>query len=289
MPRKTLKIACLNITIHPNPTPEKYVELFEMLLNPEISYINYHGKHSGFLKNDIKAIENNNLINGFTGTIVTFTDIDPKKPFIDIAEKELVLDENNEPIPQLKPHIKPDGKEHAYVFLPEYHRMIFDCEKISPKSMFKIMTGLATNIDSNGIIFNLEQSSDTVELIKSMPLLSRLTIRVSLPNGDSLRKTIQDKIDDYSKRNIHKAEIRYDAIPKTGIVNDDNTIDWIDMSTSYGDTTAIGKDINGKKQILSTLDSPLVEKSELVPQIGDRNNLIQRAIVLAKKLSIKLK
>jgi hypothetical protein len=180
-----------------------------------------------------------------------------------LEKKEPLLDETGKPIPQLDKNIKPDYKEHPFAFFPQEHRLIFET-KIRPNAMLKLIQGLVNNINfSDTVTLILEQVRETIELIKGLRSIEKLNIQVSLPNGDSFRETIMKKIEDTKNRNIHKTSFQYTSIPKTGIVLDDDTIDWIDLSASYGSTTATGKMLDNKKKTISTMNKPLTEKVEI--------------------------
>lgn len=254
---KQLKLSVLNIVLHPH-TQKKYIELLKKSFSCKKS-IQIRGQYYGL---PMPIIEINNDEKYIIGKFYRYTEIDKNKPWLDIDKASLIVDDDGNAIPQIDDSKKPNSTEIFFIFSIKHHRLVYESNLISPRSIKKFFDNLFSQvkfdtIKNSDITINIEQSHESIEEILKMYSINELSIKIHKPNPDdiaSMEDTIQTLLnnaqaEEYSTKNrtiTPTQEIKQKMI----------------VAKSNGSVFAKGKTIDGKSISESTDEHPLIETKE---------------------------
>lgn len=258
---KKLNLSVLNIVLHPH-THNKYIELLKEAFSCAKS-IKIRGQYYG-LPISIKEI---NEEEGYIlGKFYRYTEIDKSKPWLDVNNASLILDDDGKAIPQVDDSKKPNSTEIFFVFLIRNHRLVYESNLISPNSIKDFFTNLFsqikfTSIKNNEITINIEQSHESIEEILKMYTINDLIIKIHKPNPDDI-SSMEDRIQTLLN-NVQADEYKEEYTTKNKtIVPDKDIKQKMLVAKSNGSVYAKGISIDGKIIKESTDEHPLIETKE---------------------------
>jgi hypothetical protein len=258
---KSLKLSALNIVLDPH-TPEKYLELFDKSFSSNKS-IKIWGQYYGFPSRIERVVdEDGDVI--LQGKFYRYTEIDTSKPWLDVSESRLLVDDHGNAIAQIDEYKKPNSVEIFFIFIAKHHRLVFDASKISHNSMKTFMENLFRQsvfdtIRPEDIAITIEQSDESIDEIINMYHISKLEININKPNPDdfgdvSLEQSVKSRL-----VNMNSDSLKEEYKSKNeSITPDERTMQLMKVSQSNGHVYAKGKNINGKSIEESTREHPLI-------------------------------
>lgn len=258
--KRTIQAGVLNIKTHPH-SPEGYINLFQKAYELEIL-----GKIRGSDWGVIGTINENKSDYGYHvlyGTIYKFLNIDPKSTWLDLKTRIPLNTDKEDVAPVIPDHLKPNLKEIRYVFYPQKHRLCFDTENISPRSIKSLMESIFSRqvlIDDFGMVnIEIESTYDVFRKIISIPQITSLEIMMTRPNADELAEEEQRVLDRIINQNIRRHEQISSTTDKEGIRPDEDTKALMKIALSNGRIIAKGYESESKKVVYSTEEHPVTE------------------------------
>jgi hypothetical protein len=203
------------------------------------------------------------------GEFYRFLQIDPKKAWLDLRSREVIVDDRGKPIPQVDNYRKPNTREVAFVFNLKHHRLFYDAKAITPGNMKRLLDGLFKEpniIKKYGTVdVEIESSREVIERILKIPSLTKLEISFTRPNGDDVSEQRARFLDRLEKQGIRRIE-QVATSPKTeGIKPDIETIALMDLAVSNGKVNAVG--YAGEERVEeSTVPHPLIIRENYVEE-----------------------
>ena len=263
---KVLKAAVLNIVIHENHSPEKYISLFKTAYKKRIK-AHMRGDYYGIL-GWLSAYSKTNNSKALYGLVWRFTEINPDLPILDIDTLEKV----NENPPIIPDKYKYNAKDIYFYFDSTTHRLYFDA-KISPNSIAKFFYGIFANEyikDKFGVIdVTIEQSSEGLIKLKKIPFLEKIEIYIKRPNPDDLEDFESELFKEWEEENIQSSKQEYKSIKNKSIKPSKKTNTLMRLAKSNGYVWARGKDERGVPVEVSTEDHPYVKRVKYDPDLSD--------------------
>ena len=258
-----MTIGAINIKIHPH-TPEKYVDLFEDLLE-----LKRRTKIRGDVYGSISRfnyIDPKNKILGLKGYIFKYLNIDPNEPWFDVENEKVVDCATMQGVEVLKT-VKPHFSFFMYYFIPRYHRLFFttyhNSKSISPNSIAKFFTNMFYHpdlIEKYGEVdVIIEPSIDGLEKIFAINTIERLELVISKPNPDDHEEAEGKLLRRLRNINARSLKEEYVSERKESIKPDEELLVLSKIAASNGYVYASGKDVDGKSVEESTLQHPLQE------------------------------
>lgn len=264
---KKIEIGVINITTHPH-SPERYVELFYDTIKAK-RIASYRGAESIML-GSFGKIGERDAIDGLWGNLYLFVEIDRTAPVLDMEAGEPIISQDGEitfPVPE---KLKPNLKFIEFVFFPKGHRLFFNMttvprrneqtRNISANALAKSLEGLFYSEflhkkygDVNVIA---EKSVDLVDAILKIKHLTKLSISMSLPNGDDVSKQKKRVLDRLKQEKAKKYQVQITGDKDDGLKPSDETKAIMEIATSNGKISAEGYDVTGKVSV-STSDYPV--------------------------------
>lgn len=265
--KRTINLAVLNIKTQPHTT-EKYLELFETTFK-----LRQPGKIRGDDWGMIGTLYNSRDESGpgiLFGEIYKFLNIDPRGEWLDLNQGIPINADEEDAIPPVPEHMKPNLRKIEFIFYPDLHRLCFETKFISPGSLRKLMNILLSHpfiMDRFGEVdISLETTREAIQMILQIPRLTQLDIDVTLPNDDVLSDLSEKIYDRLKNQNVRRIDQTVTSTDDEGIKPDEETKAFMDIARSNGRVRAKGYE--GKEIIeRSTEDHPLRKKYYYNPEI----------------------
>ncbi|WP_285908091.1 DUF4747 family protein [Pseudodesulfovibrio pelocollis] len=263
---KKMEVAVLNIVTHPH-SPEGYASL--ML---DAFALKHPTKYLGteqFILNKPVPINRDEPLEGFSGFLHKFTEIDLRAAWMDLEKLEAVESEDGEPVVNIPEAMKPNCKTAPYVFLPKGHRFFFPTahtennEKItfSPARVAKALANLFAHESIREkygeVTVTVESSEQSIEEILSIPALTKLIVDVTLPNPDDNDGDEAEALRRMQEQHARKVHTAWTGTKDDGIKPDADTRGFMKLSLSNGYVKAEGYDAERQKVTKKTSEHPV--------------------------------
>uniref|UniRef100_UPI003F802A65 DUF4747 family protein n=1 Tax=Xanthomonas sp. 0924 TaxID=2835534 RepID=UPI003F802A65 len=260
---RVVPISVLNIAMHAPHSPEGYVSLMTHLFS--LQKIITIRTITGALLGSMEPIHPSKPINGITGEILQFTNIDPTEPWFDLNSREEASDKDVRKI-VIPEHLKPNLARFAYVFYPEGHRLYVQTRSknrtIGIKTVKSFIEALLVDprmSEFPRIEVTVVPDKDTVKAIFRIKHLTKLDMTIVRPNADELDEAEQRVLDRLARQNANKMEIILQTDPSGSLNPDADTKTLAGIASTNGKVVGRGKDSMGRSVELSTADHPLQE------------------------------
>ena len=261
MARQTsFTVGVINITVHPH-SPEKYVSLFRDAFteNPPQPFP-YRGNELVAVK--VLSSKDDKDFKYIQGIIYKFTQIRDKDWYD--AQKGIPL-ENEEDKPNIDiKRIFPNLTVTYFCFIPQGHRFFiitkykdFNISILYFAKTLKKLLNRGYLIEKYGDVnVSIETDKKSIEEILQMDTLSRLTIRISLPNDDDVSYLEQEIVNRLKRQNSIKIDEILVAGKGKSIIPDGITKGFMNLALSNG--YIIAKGIENDTHITKkSLDNPI--------------------------------
>ncbi len=261
----TYSIGVINITVQPH-SPEKYMSLFRNAFSetPPTPWL-YHGNDLIVLKAiHFEEDEENPYIHGI---VYRFTKI-REGDWYDATKGIPLENDADKPKIDLK-HLFPNLTGTEFCFMPKGHRLFLVTQhkksSISLAYFAKALHGLLNRdhlVDEYGPVdISVETDVKTIESIMSMDILSRLIIRVNMPNNDDISELKQKYIERLKNQNGRTHDERLTAEKGKTLVPDDETKAHMQLALSNGFIQATGYENDVRVEKKSS-EMPIVYKEQ---------------------------
>lgn len=256
---KKVEVGALNIKVQPHP-PGIYVAIFEFLKDEGIIG-GIYGDARGMIGSFAAVDEDENI---YSGEILRFTNIDPRKPWLNLQTRKAIVTNDGKPIPQVDGDKRPNYRPSTFAFIPKHHRFFFNTSEISPRSakkMLEIMFSHSSCISRFGHIdVELETSHEAIDKILKIQALKSIEIKITRPNADS----VESERGRFNKRMEDQGIRTYEVNLSTGrgggtIKPDDGTKELMRVANSEGSVRGRGYDSDDRPILVSTEKHPLIE------------------------------
>lgn len=273
---RKMRLGALNIILQPH-SPELYINLFRKLYALKRA-VKYYGEKGGALAY-FKNFDERNP-NVFYGELYTFTNIDPRRPWLDGINLAPLTNENGDPVPQVSEDLKPNLRRTFFIFYPDFHRLVFDARSISPQSACKLLSGLLSieeiTQEFGPVEVIVESSTDAIERILRIPTLSKLTIKTVRPNPDEIAgpEAEADVYQRMEEQGLYKHEQIMTSRRGESINPNRETKRLMMVSVSNGEVKAEGYTNDDKKIVESTNPHPNILTAFYDPDVDSFLNMM---------------
>lgn len=266
---KKIEISALNIKLQPHK-PELYVALLrdtfklQQVTCMRSDYYGVLGTHF--------VINKGNPLDGYTGYISKFLQIDPEKPWFNTKnnKKAEQVDVNEVNIPD---HLKPNMENFRYVFYPVGHRLFFetssDGNTVGPSIVLKFFKSLFEHekiVKKYGeVTVILEPSVESLKEIFSIHTLKRLDMTITKPNPDDPFENFEHTC--YERMNAENADVYETGLKGIDLAPSDETKMLARVAASNGVVKGEGSDFEGTPVKRSTKEHPLRKRYYYDPDI----------------------
>lgn len=255
---RTLIVCALNLSANPHPDG-----VYISLLRQSARYI-VRARANDYSKiTTPRKYEADDL---YTGRILVWTEIDLKKPWLDLNSEETLSPALKKSI-AIPPSAKPNFRVFNYVFSEKKHLLYFESvnefgETLGPHTAKTIFTSLLSRelhgLDSPEVEVTVMPQSGVVERILAIPRLRKLYIRVTLPNPDSgspaARRRVFARLEEAKARQLEEEYTR--SAEADHLVATKEIRETAEVAAENGFVRGEGRDANGKKLEIATDRNP---------------------------------
>lgn len=277
---RKIAVGAINIAVHPHPTPNIYVELFNDAFNLKKAF---RARGDQYLCiNSIEPKNPDNMLDGLYGNIGRFTNINLELPWYNITtNKEAEEDELKEiSIPE---KLKPNYIRFRYMFSPIEHILVFEHyaeSTLSPNILKSFLDRLFAQDDIASKYGEIEVSiiSDEEKLMEILNLhqLTHLEIILKRPNPDGLGSYDEEILERLNSQHAKKAVISYDAIAGQSLEPDETTKRTAFVAAQNGEVHGKGKNEMGQSIQISTAHHPKIESTYYDPDLISRSDIFMQ-------------
>lgn len=270
MPRlKRLQTSALNVKLFKEPSPAKYVELFNYL-HANMKWDQIWSDRYGFIKEfDQYEAENGTVY--CEGEITRFVGKKWIEKFLGEGRIKSEIRFDNQTI-YIDGQVAGIEKSVIDIILdPEKHLLFFSTDNVKPESFRRFVAKLVQTpmvpMRFGHVDVELVSSPTAVDKIVSLSQLKSIKIMLTVPNGD-----INDDDDRYlqhlRERNIHKMEVRYSAPDDSSrkkyisFDNDSNGIRFMRQALIDGEIVAYYEGPKGGLSRFGSRSEPLLLTSK---------------------------
>ena len=286
--KRSVTYTALNIRVHPHPTPEIYVDLFEYL---HANRIDISLNNNTYLAiNDLKPLNEKNPLNGLAGEIIKYNNITSdwyNENTGQLAEAEDLAEV------KIPPHLKPNAKFFNFVFYPLDHKLVCEIKdkdgSISAKMLLEFFQKLFSSVKLLEIFKTIEVNilpdMDAVDKILRMKQLKKLHLIIMRPNADELAEMEQEIFEEMDSQNIGVYQKILEAQESEYIHPNERTKEQTRVAATNGKVNYKAKDERtGLIVNKSTASTPLIEREKYDPDIiSPMDFLIQNASKIVAK------
>ena len=266
---RKIEISALNIKTHPH-TPEKYIELFQDVFNLQ-QVVKMKSDYYGMIGSRT-FINENKPLEGITGNINRFLQIDRNKPWFNTQENGEAKPEDIDEI-YIPDYLKPNMANFRYAFYPVGHRLFFesysDGEQIGPATMMNFFKRLFDHRKIQRkygeVTIIVEPKKESLDDIFTIHTLKKLEMRVSRPNPDDPFESFEYKF--YEKMESENANEVETSIKGHDLEPSEETQMLARVAASNGYVKGSGTDAEGKATKESTKEHPLKKRHFYNPKI----------------------
>ncbi|MDR2561896.1 MAG: DUF4747 family protein [Holophagales bacterium] len=266
--QKTLKTAALNITTEPPHSPENYIRLIKYLAEKG-------GALSGKLSHSDRLMLRRAVeLPGakFQGDFARYTLIDPNVPWLDIDKREPIVNDDGEPIPQVKEGRGANLKIACFMFYADSHLFVFDCRNISPKlfkeGLDKILKHKEALEEFGPISLTVLPTKDALETLLNLPDKTKIELEFTLPNGD-----VPDEAERVRRRyeNMGASRVGMKVTSQSGrmLEPDEDLKTTMGIASTDGYVRVTHKAAKGKTRKRSTEEMPRIETAAIDDEYWD--------------------
>ena len=280
-----------NIKVHPHPTQQIYVDLFETAfeLNKQISI----GRNISAKINRLWPINDEKPLEGLIGEIAKFNDIDAHAWFNIETGKAAEEDELEEiKIPR---DLKPNGKTFYFVFLPKHHILVTETwdkdGSFSPKMQEKFLKLLFSSElileKFTAVDITIFPDTSTVNHILTSPTLKKLELFIERPNPHDFEEFEQDILKELEEQNAKVFEKKLVAQDKHYLKPNNFTKKQIQVAAHNGKVvyTDVDPETNMLNKDKSTSETPFIDRDKYDPDKTSALDFIKvKAIEIVKIL-----
>ena len=226
--------------------------------------------------------------NTVTGEIYTYYNLDSDSPWFNIERNEEAVESELKGV-SIPGNLKPHLSKFMFAFLTDTHRMCIQLKSgkrtlsiATASAAFKKLFALEELSDYAPIEVTVEPSRETVEEILKMPSLHRLHIELVRPNPDDGHELELALLDRLQKQSAVKMTQELVSQKDHSLHPDAATKDLARVAASNGYVEGSGKDINNNSVMISTRNTPLIEKPIFDPREGSLKDFM---IYQARKIT----
>lgn len=254
--KRNFNISIFNIKISPKETTENFTDLYRDLFKKlHIDNIAVNTRGEKWMEMRTQNSFNNGKV--LFGKLTYYTMLDGTDWYNRRSKKieTIELDED----------LYPNAKEIEYYFIPEAHRFCFINKSngiaLSQVEIFlkEALPGLVDS--SKSVIVTRELTSDVVDRILNATKLFRLEIGISYSNND-LTEDFEELFDnDLRDSQIQNLKMTAKSFKSDSIDIENSTVlkGALNLSQSNGYAEATIQNIEGKNEIVATIDYPRKE------------------------------
>lgn len=259
---KSLEVGILNIVTQPH-SPKNYARLWLAACSLRRA-VKVHGDTYGLLATAHQADEANPT-SPISGDIYRFTNIDETADWFDLARNEALDPKTAASRITIPRELKPNSRALRYVFFPEQHRLVFTTRlqkgTLSPK-MAEVLVARSLADDriaqlAPQLEVTVEQCQEQLAQILAKLSLTRLTIRIKVPNPDGSSALQARLMRGLRDENVRDLEETRTAVKNGSIKPSENTVALAKLAMSNGSVSGEGYDSQGDKKPFDTEEHPV--------------------------------
>ena len=183
---KLFEVSGLNIRIHPEHNPSKYVDLWRAFYQTK-GFVTH--SNTSIMIGEMRRTEGEDPNRPVIGSFYKFLNIDTKEPWFDIEKRRKADQDDVEKI-VIPDYLKPNLVEVPYIFLPDTHKLYFvsrdSSGHASPGMVLKLVQALRRSRKVMAQFETVEVDVITdmakVEQFFSWKVLKTLNIYIKRPN-----------------------------------------------------------------------------------------------------------
>ncbi|MDC4747971.1 DUF4747 family protein [Acinetobacter baumannii] len=267
--KRSVTYTALNIRVHPHPSPDIYVDLF--------NYLNENRRpiplsNNIYLAiNDLKPLNENKPLNGFIGEIIKYNGITDQWYNQKTGQKAEPEDLKEVNIPE---HLKPNAKFFNFIFYPIDHKLVCEIKdtdgSISAKMLLEFFENLFKSPKLleifNTVEVNILPDLDAVDKILRLKYLKKLHLIILRPNADELAEMEAEIFEEMDSQNIGVYQKILEAQENESLDLNERTKEQTKVAATNGRVDYKAKDERtGLTVTKSTASTPLIERDKYDP------------------------
>lgn len=277
---RKISVGALNVTIQPKHSPSEYVKLIEsaykwaMQNQARGRFICIRKPHA-IMITSVKPIDPEAPEHGFSGEIHRFIDLADARAWFNKGTGKALDDEEVRGL-NIPGEVAPGHNSTRFFFDPRHHRIVFlhkgvDDWILSARSAQEIFSAFLVNRGTEelgSINVEIEQGHEGLEQIMRLPMLTKLEIYVTRPNGDTLSKAnrmFQDRLTKIGVNSEHRV-LKAAKGESIDLAHDDESLVAAQAALSHGYVEAKGRREDGRRAEIATKDHPHYETREYNPE-----------------------
>ncbi|AYX85331.1 DUF4747 family protein [Acinetobacter baumannii] len=267
--KRSVTYTALNIRVHPHPSPDIYVDLF--------NYLNENRRpiplsNNIYLAiNDLKPLNENKPLDGFIGEIIKYNGITDQWYNQKTGQKAEPEDLKEVNIPE---HLKPNAKFFNFIFYPIDHKLVCEIKdtdgSISAKMLLEFFENLFKSPKLlevfNTVEVNILPDLDAVDKILRLKYLKKLHLIILRPNADELAEMEAEIFEEMDSQNIGVYQKILEAQENESLDLNERTKEQTKVAATNGRVDYKAKDERtGLTVTKSTASTPLIERDKYDP------------------------
>lgn len=277
---RKFSVGALNVTIQPKHSPREYVKLIASaykwtMQNQERGHFICIRKPHAIMINSVRPIDPEAPESGFVGEIHRFIDLADAREWFNKETGKALDDEEMKQL-NIPQELAPGHNSTRFFFDPTHHRIVFlhkgaDDWILSARSAQEIFAKFLINRgtqECGSINVEIEQDHEGLEEIMRLPMLKKLEIYVTRPNGDTLSKANKKIQDRLAKIGVNSEYRMLKAAKGESIdlAHDEESLIAAQAALSHGYVEAKGHHDDGRRADIATKDHPHYETREYNPE-----------------------
>jgi hypothetical protein len=205
---------------------------------------------------------------GYTGTFYRFTEIDFKKPWLDLdtikeADHQVVKE-----AVKIPDNLRPNLSVFRYAFFADHHRLVIesnssDAGSLSPHFVEKLITQLMADPQLTDAfpdaVATIEQDKQKIDDFITYPGLIELEIVIKRPNPDDDSNSDEEKVlKELEEQHAKSQLIVLKASSGSSLTPNKRTKRLANVASSNGTVNAVLQTEDGKKKPVSSRKAPLL-------------------------------
>ncbi|MDW5418882.1 DUF4747 family protein [Iodobacter sp. CM08] len=278
---RSIKIAALNIAMHNPHSQSRYISLFQDASSIQ-HFVRLGTLHAAMLGPLVYENKDDPTL-GFTGEIYRFVAIDPSEPWFNSKTKDAASEDEIKGV-NIPEHLLPHLQTIPFLFKPDIHELWFVSKDrkhtFGPQLAVSFFTKLFTEVCRIKQYPIVEVTAlpniETLNELLTIPKLEKLTIELKRPNADDADSDEERWMKKLQKQKASKMNVEFVASPGESIVPDLETKTLAGVAARNGKVSVIGRTASGKRVEESTESHPLVQTTEVNPQIETVMSVLKR-------------